>query len=651
MKFGTFLSQLLRAHDKSLARTHRTPRKPNVRQSKIEPLETRQLFASDIRSFDGTGNNLIKPEWGSTNEAFLRIAAAEYADGKSAPAGADRASARAISNLVSAQTTDATDERGLSAFIYAWGQFLDHDLDLTPTGTAGESFPITIPKGDSSFDPQGTGTKTMALTRSLFDPSTGATNARQQINEITAFVDGSMVYGSSLKAANALRSFVGGRLQTSAGNLLPIKDGAYVAGDVRVIENPELTSMHTLFMREHNRQADKLAARNPTWSDEKIYQEARRIVIGEIQAITYNEFLPALIGSQAIRPYRGYNPEVNPGIANEFATAAYRLGHSMLGSDIEFLDNDGNELRDPVGLRDAFFNVSLVADNGIDGILKYLASDNANKTDTQIVDDIRNFLFGPPGSGGLDLASLNIQRGRDHGLADYNAVRKAYGLPQVRTFADITRNVELQNALKAAYGDVNNIDLWVGGLAEDHAPGAAVGPTFQRIIAEQFTRTRDGDRFWYERDLKGATLEQVRRTTLSSIIRENTTTKNLQNNIFFFRTSIEGRAFEDVNRNGRLDGREKALANVSVSLVDQDGKVVSTTRTNQQGVYRFENISLGVYRVVKGTTSSAASTTPSTREVAVTRGMELKNVDLALTSPNAAPPIESPSRPTRLVRR
>src|SRR5262249_53886319 len=142
--------------------------------------------------------------------------------------------------------------------------------------------------------------------------------------------------------------------------------------------------------------------------------------------------------------------------------------------------------------------------------------------DTKIVGDLRNFLFGPPGSGGLDLASLNIQRGRDHGLADYNSTRAAYGLRRVTSFAQITSDPTLQQQLQTLYGNVNNIDLWVGGLAEDHLPGASVGQTFARIIADQFARLRAGDRFWYQRDFSGAELYALDHTTLADIIRRNT---------------------------------------------------------------------------------------------------------------------------------
>jgi peroxidase len=506
----------------------------------------------DVQSLDGKGNNLAHPDWGGVNQQFLRFSKAVYADGVDSPSGDTRPSARTVSNTLSVSSEEGlTSDRDLTAFVYAWGQFLDHGMILTRQASSEGTFPIVVPTGDPWFDPTGTGQVKIPLSRSLYDPDTGTGpgNPRQQINTITAFIDGSQIYGVDAERAAALRTFVGGRMKTSAGNLLSFNtdgfdndndahrvpdDELFLAGDVRANENPELLSMQILFVREHNRIAGQAAREHPNWTDEELYQYARRIVIAELQKITYEEFLPALLGRDAIPAYRGYRADVNPGIATEFATAAFRLGHSMLGDDIEFLDNNGEETREAIALRDSFFNPAIVQETDIDPILKYLASDNAQEIDTIVVDDVRNFLFGEPGQGGFDLAAMNIQRGRDHGLADYNTVRAAYGLSRVTSFDQITTDPALQSALAAIYGSVDNIDLWIGGLAEDHLPNSSLGITFTRILVDQFTRLRDGDRFWYQNVLPADLIREIRGTSLADIAQRNTNLTSLRENVFFF---------------------------------------------------------------------------------------------------------------------
>ncbi|HTN74362.1 MAG TPA: peroxidase family protein [Pirellulaceae bacterium] len=627
-------------------------RAQRVRQ--LETLEARQMMASDFRPIDGVGNNLLNPQWGSTDETFLRTAPAEYADGIDDPAGANRPSARAISSAIAAHPEESIlNDRDMSAFVYVWGQFIDHDIDLTPTtDSPQEETPIAVPTGDAYFDPQATGTKTIGLTRSLYDAATGtdANNARQQVNAITAFIDGSQIYGSDVETAQSLRTLAGGRMKTSAGNLLPTDDsGFFIAGDIRVNENPGLLAIQTLFVREHNRLADSFAAQHPEWNDEEIYQQTRRIVVAEVQAITFNEFLPALLGRDAIAPYHGYNPQVNPGIANEFAAAAFRLGHSLLGDEVEFLDNSGAAIREPLALRDAFFNTQWIGETDIGPVLKYIASDRAEELDVQVIDDVRNFLFGPPGAGGFDLASLNIQRGRDHGLADYNAVRVAYGLPRVTDFAQVTANVALQDELRAMYGSVDEIDLWVGGLAEDHVPGASVGPLFQRLVSDQFTRLRDGDRFWYERDLSPQELKMVRETSLADVIRANSTASNLQENVFFFKPTVSGQIYLDRNTNGQLDPRETGLGGIAIELRNEANEVVATTQTNRNGKYVLEATDLGNYTVNVSVLRGLSVTSNSPVALQITSGERLEHVDFGIGKPRTAPPrpdAPPPAKPT-----
>jgi hypothetical protein len=369
--------------------------------------------------------------------------------------------------------------------------------------------------------------------------------------------------------------------------------------------------------------------RNPRWTDEQIYQQARQIVGSEIQAITYNEFLPALLGRGALDRYTGYHPGVNPDIANEFSTAAFRLGHSMLGDDVEFLDNNGNDVRDELALANAFFNPGVVKETGIDPVLKYLASDKMQEVDNQVVDGVRNFLFGPPGAGGFDLASLNVQRGRDHGLSDYNSVRAAYGLPRVTSFAQMTSNAALAAKLQQLYGSVDNIDLWVGGLAEDHVAGSSVGPLFRTILADQFERLRDGDRFWYQNLFATGTRQrdELDRLDLSDVVRRNSGTFNIQDNVFVLDVSVSGSLFNDSNANGRRDTREGALRGWTVQLLDADGNVVGSTVTNDNGRYGFAGLELGTYTVKVVTPSGWRQTTRALRPVSITRGMNVSGLD------------------------
>ncbi|WP_419195124.1 peroxidase family protein [Novipirellula herctigrandis] len=595
-------------------------------------------LSDEVRSIDGTGNNLENPALGSTDESLLRVANADYADGISEPAGEDRPSAREISNTVSATDLEGTSsERDLSSFLFIWGQFLDHDIDASHAqeGDEAESFDIEVPTGDPLFDPFSTGEQTIPLTRSAIAEGTGTSidNPAEQLNAITAWIDGSQIYGSDQEVADSLREFVGGRMLISEEGLLPTDDaGNVLAGDIRAAENIALTSMHALFIREHNRIADELSTANSNLTDEEIYQEARATVIAELQSITFNEFLPALLGENAIADYTGYDATVDPSIANEFSTAAFRFGHTTINDTVGFVGNDGLEVQEAISLAEAFFNPSLLEETGIDSILKSGASTISQETDLEVVDSLRNFLFGAPGSGGLDLVSLNIQRGRDHGLADFNSVRVAYGFDAYDSFSDITSDVELQGKLETLYGDVNNIDLWVGLMAEDHANGSSLGETSTLIVADQFERLRDGDRLWYQNTLSGSELREIENTTLADVIERNSNVNSLQANVFFFAPTIVGKvtaadaiAQTDQSQTqlsqtqqarpqqlGRQDGTDRGrndrpqqsgsmdvpMAGMTIELLDSEGNMIDSTVTDQNGVYRFDSFdNTGEYQI------------------------------------------------------
>jgi len=513
--------------------------------------------AGMFRNIDGSGNNRHDPLMGSAHKPLLRLLKPDYGDGMASLAGQARPSARLISNSIVAQPALIPNRANASDFIWQWGQFLDHDIALTDGVDPPEAADIPVPAGDPQFDPDGSGDVVIPLNRSIYDPASGTDpgNPRQQINEITGWIDASHVYGSDTERARALRSLDGsGRLRTSPGNLLPFNDAGlpnaggddpslFLAGDVRANEQVGLIALHTLFMREHNWQANRIRAAYPRLSGDQIYERARRIVGAEIQAITFREFLPALLGAGAIPPYRGYQPEINAAIANVFSSASFRYGHSAVSPTLLRLDARGNPIEaGHLALRDAFFAPQrIIEEGGIEPLLRGLAAQVCQRVDRHVVDDLRNFLFGPPGAGGFDLPALNIQRGRDHGLPSYNAVRVAFGLGRMESFAQISSDPATQTALAEAYASVDDIDAWVGGLAEDRLPGALVGELIATVLIEQFTALRDGDRFWYERLLRSQELERVRITRLADIIRRNTTIgREIPDDVFHVRHRPRG---------------------------------------------------------------------------------------------------------------
>ena len=489
-----------------------------------------------IRSIDGSGNNLAHPDLNAVGSDFARVGPAHFADGVDTMTTGPNP--RDISNIVVAGNGDLPNPEGLSGMMYAWGQFIDHDLDLMQAG--GADISIIAPANDPDLPGA-----TIGLTRVQIDPNTGEGTGKPAtaVNSISGWLDASMVYGSNATTAASLR-LADGHMKTSAGDNLPIENGMFVAGDVRAAENPDLTALQTLFVREHNYQVDLLHTAHPTWTGEQLYQQAKAIVTAEIEHITYSEFLPHLLGPHGLSDYHGYNPHVDPTITEEFAGAAYRFGHSIVSAEITAFGEQGQELA-AQDLKDAFFEPASVfasTGDGADGLLRHLAADKSNALDVHIVDDLRNFLFDP--GDGQDLAAINIQRGHDLGLGSLNETRIALHLKPYTSFDQITSDHDTATALAQAYnGDINSVDLWTGGLAENHVPGAMVGQTFEKIIAGQFEALRDGDRFWYQNEgFDQKTLAQIENTKLSDIIERDTDTGHMQADAFVFYDRHSGTA-------------------------------------------------------------------------------------------------------------
>ncbi|CAB3373221.1 Hypothetical predicted protein [Cloeon dipterum] len=540
-------------------------------------------FHTKYRALDGTCNNLRHPMWGASLTAFVRLLPAAYENGFNLPIGwtkglkyrgFEKPNARHVSSSL-LSTTDITPDHFNSHMLMQWGQFLDHDMDHAIPSLSGESYedgveckgscefaspcyPIEIPEHDL----RGRLDKCMDFVRSSAICGSGGTsvlfdsvNPREQINQLTSFIDASQVYGFSSSVASDLRNFSSpdGLMRTTnlprvRGDLLPLEDrpfmdcrrdprehniGCFMAGDIRANEQVALLAMHTIWLREHNRIALKLRSSNPLWESDTIFHEARKIVGAQMQHITFTHWLPHILGPSGMEKmgaYKGYQPDVDPRVSNAFATAAFRFGHSLINPVFERLNASFHPIPEgPLPLHRAFFSPwRLVEEGGVDPLMRGMIFSPAKlKTPQQTLNsDLTERLFSAVHNVALDLAAINIQRGRDHGLPSYNDYRRFCNLSHAETFADLSKEIKssrVREKLKELYGHPGNIDLWVGGILEDQVEGGKVGPTFQCILVDQFRRLRDGDRFWYEDPavFSPAQLTQIRQSSLAAVLCNN----------------------------------------------------------------------------------------------------------------------------------
>lgn len=519
---------------------------------------------SKYRTYDGFCNNPYHPYWGKSNVCHIRLLSPDYADGISTPRNSYNQKCplpnpRYVSNFIHIELPL---ESPYNLMKMQWGQFINHDI----TNTALSSYdglvdccrdpqtrgcwPIYVPPGDKFYGPLNV--TCLNFIRSGVCP-TCQLGPRQQINKNTAFLDLSQVYGQNQEQANSLRAFRGGELRFSIGvtgeQLLPIAAASseqqcagscFVAGDSRVNQHPALTALHTLLLRSHNKHARALAARHPDWNDEIIFQEARRIVIAEYQMITFGEYLPIVFGPMlsayyhlipSKSGYTQYQPKADPTTWNEYSTATCRFGHSQIQSTFglygQILAQSQQKETDPkFPLREWFMRPSFISEGKTPLIINGLLSRVAGAVDPWITNDVRNHLYRSHKelSGG-DLAATNIWRGRDHGIPGYvHYVEYCFNY-KIRTWKDLSLFIPYYalNQLRKVYRCVENIDLFTGGLAERHFPGADTGPTFACVNGIQYYHLKFGDRYYFEHGGQAGSfnpiqLAEIKRTTLARLL-------------------------------------------------------------------------------------------------------------------------------------
>ena len=302
----------------------------------------------------------------------------------------------------------------------------------------------------------------------------------------------------------------------------PFKGGCSLIGDIRGDENIALHTMHTVWLREHNRIAAILKTLNPLWTDNQLFNVARKINSALWQHIVYEEYVPLL---STIPTYTGYQSNINPSVTNGFATAAFRYGHSLIPNEFPQLDNGFNPAHEAVTLQEAFFNRAIINGRGIEPTMYGLLANTSNNVDDGFAHSVSRKLFVAVGSDGyLDLTALNIQRGRDHGLPGYNAYREKCGLFKATWFnLDSIMVTGAAAKFQAIYKIPDDIDIFAGGISEKHMTNLEVGPTFNCILSQQFKDARDGDRFYYKNPgvFTAAQLDAIKTVTMSTILCNN----------------------------------------------------------------------------------------------------------------------------------
>ncbi|HYN96063.1 MAG TPA: peroxidase family protein [Pilimelia sp.] len=352
----------------------------------------------------------------------------------------------------------------------------------------------------------------------------------------------------------------------------------FVTGDGRANENIGLSAVHQIFHSEHNRLVEDiknvLTTEDPAslpewrlgadaWNGERLFQAARFVAEMEYQHLAFEEFARKV--QPQVNLFAGYDTSIDPAIMAEFAHTVYRFGHSMLNETVDRTNADGST--NNIELLDAFLNPTAYTDGGTAGtltpeqaagaIVRGMARQTGNEMDEFVTEALRNRLLGLP----LDLATLNIARGRETGMPTLNAARRqffdatansalrpyeswndfgvgirhheslvnfvaAYG-----THPSITGNLAARRSAAALLvaGDPTNaatpadaeafmsgtdawasdangvtktgmdkVDFWVGGLAEKQMPfGGLLGSTFNFIFETQMENLQDGDRFYY----------------------------------------------------------------------------------------------------------------------------------------------------------
>ncbi|KAH9520004.1 hypothetical protein Btru_071458 [Bulinus truncatus] len=520
---------------------------------------------------DGTCHNLANPTFGMAGAVFRRLLPPRYEDDDGQTPrltgvdGAPLPSPRTVSATVHENESQRSNQGTM--MLMQWAQFLDHDVSFSPdrdhmkccsddlvfsgelhrdVRKGGPCFPIIVDKNDHYFKDVSSRCLEFKRSPGVYDSH----NVRQQYNQASSWIDASHIYGTTRRDARKLRSLKNGKLRVEnigGHEFLPEDedstdktcfrqekgDYCFKAGDTRVNQFPGLTALHTIFVRYHNQVCDRLRAVHPRWKDGRLYNVARRVVIAVIQKISYGQFMRQILGPIAaefdLHPGAVkfvYDETVDPTLTNVFSTAAYRFGHSMIKDSLTI---DGKVVK----TGKLFMRPRYVLES-LPGLVRALIDEKCEKTDRYYSQGMTDRLFEKPNdpTSGRDIVSINIQRGRDHGLPPYNEWRELFGLKR-KSFNDMG-----SKRYRKVYSSPDDIDLYSGGVNEESLKGAMVGQLFATILTKQFRDLKFGDRFWFENQddetsFSKGQIHEILKITLSKVICHTVPGfKKIQPNVF-----------------------------------------------------------------------------------------------------------------------
>ncbi|CAH2273697.1 dual oxidase 2-like [Pelobates cultripes] len=527
----------------------------------------------EVQRYDGWYNNLAHHSTGATDSKLLRLYPASYSDGVYQVAEPpELPNARDVSNVLTKGQSGLPSVQNFTVLGVFFGyHVLSEIISTVNPACPAEFLNIYIGAGDPVFNPTNNSNVVLPFQRSKWFPGTGRSpnNPREQVNSVTTWIDGSSIYGCSHSWSDALRSFSGGKLASGPDGQFPsnanpslqmwkIPDpatgqrgngGIYGFGNAMANESPFIQAESIIWFRYHNYIAQNFSDSNPDWSDEVVFQNARKWVIATYQNIAFYEWLPLFISS-GVSVYQGYKQHQDPSVSPEFLALTSQVLYSMMPSGV-YMRNSTCHFRNVTGLNDQTWpalrlcnnywnreNPNLQTATDIDELVLGMASQIAEKEDNIMVEDLRDYWYGKMQYSRTDLSAASIQSGRDFGLPSYNNMMEFYSLPPLQQWKDI-QNPEIRDQLSSLYmSNIQNLELISGVLSEING---SLGDLVTNVTLNQFYRIRDGDRFWFENEKNGLfTSEEIaiiRATTFRDVLLAviNTTSSDIQDNVFMWK--------------------------------------------------------------------------------------------------------------------